>query len=133
MRGWTPDRLAAAAGARSLAATGAAGGPERVTIDSRDVRPGDLFVGLPGSSVDGGRFAPQALAQGAWGVLVAPEHAEAAKCAQPGVLLAADDPLLALQTLATSWRRALGAQVIGVTGSTGKTSTKDLIAAMVGQ
>jgi UDP-N-acetylmuramoyl-tripeptide--D-alanyl-D-alanine ligase len=49
------------------------------------------------------------------------------------VLLASDDPLASMQALATAWRRALEAQVIGVTGSTGKTSTKDLVAAMVGQ
>jgi UDP-N-acetylmuramoyl-tripeptide--D-alanyl-D-alanine ligase len=90
-----------------------------------------LFVGLKGANQDGGKFAPQALAAGAWGILTAPEHAEAAKCAPPGVLLAADDPLKALQTLATAWRRELRASVIGVTGSTGKTSTKDLLLALL--
>jgi UDP-N-acetylmuramoyl-tripeptide--D-alanyl-D-alanine ligase len=49
----------------------------------------------------------------------------------PGALLAADDPLAALGRLATAWRRALGAKVIGITGSTGKTSTKDLLAGML--
>jgi len=85
--------------------------------------------------VDGGRFAGQALAQGAWGVLVAAEHAGAAAAAHRGggAVLAAADPLLALQSLATAWRRQLGADVIGITGSTGKTSTKDLLAAMAGQ
>jgi UDP-N-acetylmuramoyl-tripeptide--D-alanyl-D-alanine ligase len=104
-----------------------------VTIDSRAVEPGDLFVGLPGSRVDGGLYAASALAAGAWGVLVAPEHALAARRAQPGVVLSADDPLAGLQALARSWRRTLGAQVIGVTGSTGKTSTKDVLAAMLAQ
>jgi UDP-N-acetylmuramoyl-tripeptide--D-alanyl-D-alanine ligase len=131
MMEWTPDQVAAAAGARSLAMTGATGGPQRVTIDSREVRPGDLFVGLPGGRVDGGRFAPQALAAGAWGVLVQPEHAEAARCAAPGVLLAADEPLAALQRLARAWRRELACAVIGITGSTGKTSTKDILAALL--
>jgi UDP-N-acetylmuramoyl-tripeptide--D-alanyl-D-alanine ligase len=102
-------------------------------IDSRAIEAGDLFVGLPGEKVDGGRFAPQALAGGAWGVLVAPEHAEAAQCAMPGALIAADDPLLALQRLATAWRRALACQVVGITGSVGKTSTKDILAAMLAQ
>ena len=46
-------------------------------------------------------------------------------------MLVADDPLLALQRLATAWRRALDAAVIGVTGSVGKTSTKQLIAALI--
>jgi UDP-N-acetylmuramoyl-tripeptide--D-alanyl-D-alanine ligase len=98
-----------------------------VVIDSREAGPGLLFVGLRGERADGGRFAPQALAAGAWGVLTGPEHAEAARCAVPGALLAADDPLKAMQRLATAWRRALDARVIGVTGSTGKTSTKDLL------
>jgi UDP-N-acetylmuramoyl-tripeptide--D-alanyl-D-alanine ligase len=133
VREWTPERVAEAAGARLVGPPPHAGGPESAVIDSREAGPGDLFVGLVGENVDGGRFAPQALAGGAWGVLVAPEHAEAARCAVPGVLLAADDPLAALQRLATAWRRELRADVIGVTGSTGKTSTKDVIAAMVGQ
>jgi UDP-N-acetylmuramoyl-tripeptide--D-alanyl-D-alanine ligase len=102
-----------------------------VTIDSRQAGPGSLFVGLAGEHVDGGRFAPHALAAGAWGVLTTPEHAEAARCAVPGALLAAEDPLKAMQRLATAWRRTLDVQVIGVTGSTGKTSTKDLLLALL--
>jgi len=131
VRDWSPDRVARAAGARLAAPAPHAAGPARVVIDSRDVGAGDLFVGLTGGNVDGGRFAPQALAGGAWGVLVGPEHADAARCAPPGVLLAADDPLAALGRLATGWRRSLGAQVVGITGSTGKTSTKDLLAGML--
>jgi UDP-N-acetylmuramoyl-tripeptide--D-alanyl-D-alanine ligase len=101
--------------------------PSRATIDSRDVGPGDLFVGLVGENVDGGTFAAQALAAGAWGVLVAPQHADGLS----GRVLVADDPLRALQDLATAWRRELGAQVIGITGSTGKTSTKDILRGML--
>jgi UDP-N-acetylmuramoyl-tripeptide--D-alanyl-D-alanine ligase len=106
-------------------------GPERAVIDSREAGPGSLFIGLRGENDDGGRFAPQALAAGAWGVLTTPDHAEAAKCAVPGALIAADDPLKAMQRLATAWRRDLNAKVIGVTGSTGKTSTKDLLLALL--
>jgi UDP-N-acetylmuramoyl-tripeptide--D-alanyl-D-alanine ligase len=128
---WSPEQVAAAAGARLEASpVGVVGGPARVTIDSRDVRPGDLFVGLKGTRADGGRFAGAALDAGAWGVLVAPEHATHAA---PGAVIAADEPLAALQALARSWRRALGAQVVGITGSTGKTSTKDLLTAMLAQ
>src|SRR5687768_5045634 len=131
MQDLTPLRVAEMAGARLVAPAPHAGGPARAVIDSRAAGPGDLFAGLIGEHVDGGRFAAQALQQGAWGVLVGAEHADAA--GDGGVVLAADDPLAALQRLATAWRRHLGAQVIGVTGSTGKTSTKDLIAALCAQ
>jgi UDP-N-acetylmuramoyl-tripeptide--D-alanyl-D-alanine ligase len=131
MRTWTPEQVARAAGAGLVAPPPTATGPERVVIDSREAGPGSLFVGLQGQNADGGRFAPQALAAGAWGVLTTREHAEAAKCAPPGVLIAAEDPLQAMQRLATGWRRELDAEVIGVTGSTGKTSTKDLLLALL--
>ncbi|HEX4363705.1 MAG TPA: UDP-N-acetylmuramoyl-tripeptide--D-alanyl-D-alanine ligase [Solirubrobacteraceae bacterium] len=139
MRDWSPEQVAEAAGVRlsgafrSPSPPDGAIGPLRVTIDSRDVRPGDLFVGLPGSNVDGGSYAAAALAAGAWGVLVAPEHVLDEPREHAGVLLTSDDPLAGLQALARSWRRELGAQVVAITGSTGKTSTKDLLAAMVAQ
>ncbi len=131
MKPWTPQQVAAAAGARLISEPPTEAGPERVSIDSRDAGPGTLFVGLAGANADGGRFSPQALEAGAWGILTTEQHAEAAKAAGPGVRLAAEDPLKALQSLATAWRRELGAQVIGVTGSTGKTSTKELIRAVI--
>ena len=131
MRSWDAARVAEAAGARLVAPPPGPGGPVGAVVDSRAVGPGDLFVGLAGARVDGGAFAPQALAAGAWGVLVAPEHAEAARCAPPGVLLAAEDPLGALGRLARERRRELGCRTIGITGSTGKTSTKDILAAML--
>src|SRR5262249_51042253 len=131
VRDWSPDRVAEAAGARLVAPAPHAAGPARVVTAARAVGGGHLCVGLAGGNVDVGRFAPQALASGAWGVLVGPEHADAARCAVPGALLATEDPLAALGRLATAWRRSLGAQVIGITGSTGKTSTKDLLAGML--
>jgi UDP-N-acetylmuramoyl-tripeptide--D-alanyl-D-alanine ligase len=132
VRDWSPERVAQAAGARLVAPPPHAGGPARVVIDSRQAGPGDLFVGLTGGNVDGGRFAAQALQAGAWGALAGRAHAEAAAGdGASGVILAHEDPLAALGRLASSWRRALGAQVIGVTGSTGKTSTKDILAAML--
>ena len=127
MKGWTPAQIATAARAQLISAD-ADTGPERVVIDSRAASPGALFVGLEGGHLDGGRFAGDALAAGAWGVLVAADHAA---LASEGVVLASEDPLKALQSLATAWRRAFGAQVIAVTGSTGKTSTKDLIGALL--
>jgi UDP-N-acetylmuramoyl-tripeptide--D-alanyl-D-alanine ligase len=111
-------------------------GPRRATIDSRGAQPGDLFVGLPGEHTDGGSYASPALRAGAWGVLVAPEHARVAVAATDGqgAVLEHPDPLAGLQALARAWRRELGredANVVAITGSTGKTSTKDILAALL--
>jgi UDP-N-acetylmuramoyl-tripeptide--D-alanyl-D-alanine ligase len=158
MRTWDVERVAAAAGAsivgpRSAASpptpatdtgqgidTGANPGASRAVIDSRVVGAEDLFVGLRGQSVDGGEHAVEALHAGAWGVLVTPEHATAAlagveQAPGAGAILAHKDPLAGLQALAGAWRRELGAsgaKVVGITGSTGKTSTKDILAALLG-
>ena len=132
MRAWSPERVAQAAGGRLV--RGGEGSPQRVVIDSRGVGPGDLFVGLAGEHVDGGAYAAAALEAGAWGVLVAPQHAARLRGLSPqSHVIAADDPLAALGALAREWRRELGAKVVGITGSTGKTSTKDLLAAMLAQ
>jgi UDP-N-acetylmuramoyl-tripeptide--D-alanyl-D-alanine ligase len=141
MKQWTAQQVATAAGASLISRPAAAeSGPVRVTIDSRQAGPGALFVGLPGATHDGGAFAGDALSRGAWGTLTTPQHAE--RAAEPqrspagepspsGAVLAADHPLAALQSLARAWRRELAAKVIGVTGSTGKTSTKDLLRALL--
>jgi UDP-N-acetylmuramoyl-tripeptide--D-alanyl-D-alanine ligase len=127
MIAWSAAQVAEAAGAE-LVFGATDSGPSRAAIDTRAIEPGDLFAGLVGERVDGGRFAADALAAGAWGALVTPEHARGLR---GGAVLAAADPLAALQRLATAWRRELDAAVIGVTGSVGKTSTKQLIAALV--
>jgi UDP-N-acetylmuramoyl-tripeptide--D-alanyl-D-alanine ligase len=133
MRRWDAQQLARVAGAQLVRGAATAGeGPTQATIDSREGAPGRLFIGLAGERVDGGSFAPAALAAGAWGTLIAPEHAETALGAPgQGAVLVADDPLAALQRLANAWRHELGAKVIGVTGSTGKTSTKDLLLSLL--
>ncbi len=132
MKQWTPEKVASAAGAILPTRSAAAVGPQLVTIDSRAAGPGALFVGLPGENVDGGAYAAQALEAGAWGVLITAEHADPLGTTHTdGVVLATEDPLSSLQSLATAWRRELAAQVIGVTGSTGKTSTKDLLLAVL--
>jgi UDP-N-acetylmuramoyl-tripeptide--D-alanyl-D-alanine ligase len=145
MREWDAARVAQAAGARliaepSPASDAAAGpGPRVASIDSRAGVRDELFVGLRGEHDDGGAYAAQALEAGAWGVLVAPEHAQralAAALAGPGgAVLVHPDPLRGLQALANAWRRELGARgtkVVAITGSTGKTSTKDILAAVLG-
>jgi UDP-N-acetylmuramoyl-tripeptide--D-alanyl-D-alanine ligase len=117
------EEIASASGARVLL-EGSSEPPRRAVIDSSAVGAGDLFFGLRGESRDGGEFAAVALEAGAWGVVVGPEHAAA--LGGSAWVFAADDPLAALQALATANRRALGAQVLGVTGSVGKTSVKDI-------
>ena len=131
MRDWAPERIARAAGARPLGDATGASGPARVVIDSRAVTAGDLFVGLPGAREDGGAHAAEALAGGAWGVLVSPEHADQLPRAGPGIVLAHPDPLGALERSPRAWRRELGASVVAITGSTGKTSTKDILATLL--
>jgi UDP-N-acetylmuramoyl-tripeptide--D-alanyl-D-alanine ligase len=131
------ERLASAAGAEVLA-SGAAGGPARAVIDSRDVDEGDLFVGLPGERFDGGEFGAEALRRGAWGILVATQWGRELAMQRnvgategAGWVLGAADPLASLQSLARAWREHLGCPVVGITGSTGKTSVKDICRAML--
>jgi len=123
----TGEQIAAAAGAE-IVAEGGAGGPERAVVDSREAGAGDLFVGLPGEHADGGEFAGAALEAGAWGAIVDPGHAAGLG---GGWVLAAPEPLAALGALARGWRRELGSRVIGITGSVGKTSVKDICAALL--
>jgi len=161
MRGWNAEQVADAAGAELVraplavargSARAVARGPARAVVDSRGAGPGDLFVGVTGARADGGEFAPDVLAAGAWGVLVTPAHAATAVAAAlldksggpgaggveagvagvaGGAILVSDDPVAALGRLARAWRRHLGARVLAVTGSTGKTSTKDLLTAVL--
>jgi UDP-N-acetylmuramoyl-tripeptide--D-alanyl-D-alanine ligase len=98
------------------------------SIDSRTVAPGQLFVPLPGRRSDGHAFLPAAFARGAAAALCARAQRPAPGAA-PGTLILVDDVTAALQRLANGQRRAWGGLVIGVTGSSGKTTTKDLIAA----
>ena len=130
MRSWDAQRIAVEACAELVDAgpTVRPPGPTRVVIDSRSASAGDLFAGLRGERHDGGRFAADALAAGAWGVLVGEEHREVRG---PGAVLVAPDPLAALQRLASAWRHELGCPVIAITGSTGKTSTKDILRGML--
>jgi UDP-N-acetylmuramoyl-tripeptide--D-alanyl-D-alanine ligase len=118
----TAAEIAAALGAEILAEGGECS-PRRASIDSAASGPGDLFFGLRGANRDGGEFAAAAIAAGAWGVVAGPEHAAGLGGAW---VFAVPDPLAALQSLARAWRRTLGARVLGVTGSVGKTSVKDI-------
>jgi len=138
----TPEQIAAAMGAE-IVVRGGAGDPRRGVIDSSQAGEGDLFFGLRGERVDGGEFAPAALRAGAWGVVaeaaiarslfveLGARKGERAPTAATGWVFAVADPLAALQALARAWRRELGAPVVGITGSVGKTSVKDIARALL--
>lgn len=99
-----------------------------VSTDTRKLAPGELFFALRGERADGHDFLPQAVAAGAAGLVVA--RAVTGLPARIPVLLV-DDPLLALQRLAGYNREQHSLPVVAVTGSSGKTTTKDMIAAVL--
>jgi UDP-N-acetylmuramoyl-tripeptide--D-alanyl-D-alanine ligase len=103
------------------------------SIDSRTVRPGELFFAVKGERLDGHDYVAAALEHGALGAVVSQARvAGLPDAALAAPLLVCDDPLLALQTLAAHVRRQWGRCVVGITGSAGKTTTKDAIAAALG-
>ncbi len=107
---------------------------EGATADSRDVVPGCLFVGVSGENVDGGLHAADAIAQGAVAVLVGPEAWSEVgdDLARTGAaILLAGDPVEALGLVGRGALQHLGARVVGITGSYGKTSTKDSVGAVL--
>ena len=106
------------------------GDPSRVidgfSIDTRTLAAGDLFIALRGERFDGHTFIRDALAKGASGVMV--DRGFAWPADTPGVAIAVGDTLRALQALAAAVRRTSGTRVVAVTGSAGKTTTKEVTA-----
>ena len=138
---WTWEQAARALGAAPTAA-GPAGQIAGVSIDSRTVARGELFFAVRGERLDAHEFVPAALARGAAGAVVcASRVAEYAPALRPR-LLGVDDPLAALQRLARAWRMEwgrkpsancpAGRRLAAVTGSVGKTTTKEILAALLG-
>jgi UDP-N-acetylmuramoyl-tripeptide--D-alanyl-D-alanine ligase len=106
-------------------------------VDSRAVEPGSLFVALPGARADGHAYVADAIAAGAAAVLVArpldgPALAAAARVPDGVTVVRVDDPLVGLQRVAAAWRARFAPLVVGVTGSVGKTSVKEAVAAVLG-
>lgn len=117
---------ASLAGVGTLVATG-------YSIDSRTVAPGELFFAVRGAKLDGHDFVASALERGAIAAVVSLTRvATLPDIALASPLLIVEDPLQALQALAGHTRRHWGGRVVAVTGSAGKTSTKDAIAAALG-
>ncbi len=112
---WTSGEIATATGGTAHGSFEVSG----VTFDSREVAPGDLFIAMPGTVHDGHEFIGQAIAAGASGLIVAKpiDH--------PHVLV--EDVTKALQALGRASRERSRATIIGVTGSVGKTSTKEAL------
>ncbi|MGA7630834.1 MAG: UDP-N-acetylmuramoyl-tripeptide--D-alanyl-D-alanine ligase [Terriglobales bacterium] len=96
------------------------------SIDSRTLQAGEVFFAVKGERLDGHDFVEQALGRGAIAAVV--QRGELARYAKPAGLMAVDDTLIALQTLATAVRKIWGKTAIGVTGSMGKTTTKEAMA-----
>ena len=94
----------------------------KVRVDSREVREGDLFFGLPGEHFDGSQFAEKALEAGASVVVVRDEG-----FARGEKTIVSESPLQLLQEMARWKREQLRVPVIGITGSSGKTTTKELL------
>ncbi len=142
------DLLEALTGIRPEGATTAIHGAE---IDSRLVNPGALFVALPGEHHDGHEFVAEAFKNGASYALVKRDVEEQLRILDlrssltPAELdhrlaeldgpfcLRVDDPLKALQQVASFWRKKLAVEVIGITGSVGKTTTKEVVAEVLSQ
>ena len=97
-----------------------------VVIDSRKVEVGGIFIATKGERVDGHNFIPQVAAQGALGVVC---EKEPEGCAIPYILV--EDSFVALKKIAEYYRQQLSVKVVGITGSVGKTSTKEFISGVI--
>ncbi len=103
----------------------------RISTDSRTLQAGDLFVPLVGENFDGHRFIDQAVKRGAIGALV--QTGWSGSVPRGFVLVRVADTLSGYQRLAAAYRQSLKLKVIAITGSNGKTSTKDFVAAEFGR
>lgn len=133
----------------AYAATGRETAVSGVVMDSREVKPGSLFVAQVGERVDGHDFVTKAFAQGAIAALVerqipgdhttidlrdpAATPSPATLSSSTPVCFVVDNSVTALQTSAKAWRARFPVEVIGITGSVGKTSTKELVHAVLAQ
>ena len=128
---WTLDRVAAALeNCATVALPRGPGAIAGITTDSRSIKPGQVFVALRGERFDGHDYLESAVAAGAAAVVVSVSPPVGAL----GVpVFEVKDTLVALGALASFWRRVWGRTIVAVAGSNGKTTTKDLIRAALGE
>ena len=113
----------------------------QISTDSRAIHPGDLFIALKGERFDGHDFVPAVLASGAAGAIVHDQYrlpegivgGKANRGRAAPLLLGVREPLFAYQQLATHYRSRFDIPVVAVTGSNGKTTTKDMVASVLAQ
>jgi len=108
----------------------------RFSIDSRNLQPGDLFVALKGEHVDGHNFIAEALNKGAVGLIISADRQDVLKKIEPRqiknkLVLAVPDTFEFIYQIAAAWRTQFACPVLAITGSVGKTSTKQMIASIM--
>src|SRR6202142_2473440 len=129
---WTITQVAGAVGARTGAGLDPMARVAGVSIDSRTVRAGELFIAIHGPRHDGHDHVAAALERGALAAVVAESRLGQYPAAVRERCIAVADTFAALKQLARAVREAWGGKIAGVTGSVGKTTTKEILAALLG-
>src|SRR5882672_3857942 len=129
---WTIAQLAGALDIRPGAGLDPMARLAGISIDSRAIRAGELFVAIHGPRHDGHTFVADVLAGGALAAVVAQDRLASYPEDVRGRCIAAADTFVALKQLARKVREAWGGKIAGVTGSVGKTTTKEILAALLG-
>lgn len=104
-----------------------------ISIDSRTVKEGELFIAIRGDRFDGHDYVPDAIRKGAWGALVEQSVLEAKYATMGGLqnVIPVEDTLFSLQEMSLIHRKKFILPVIGITGSNGKTTTKEMLASIM--
>ncbi len=105
---------------------------KEISTDSRTIGSGELFLALKGEHFDGHRFVSQAFEKGAHGAIVRGDFPIDQRRDDKRTIIAVEDPLRSLGDLARSWRIKHRVKIVGVTGSNGKTTTKEMIGSILG-
>ena len=129
---WTIAQVAGAMDARTGAGLDTLARVASVSIDSRTIRLGELFIAIHGPRHDGHDHVAAALERGALAAVVTRDRLSGYDLATQNRCLAVADTFLALKQLGRAVREAWGGKVAGITGSVGKTTTKEILAALLG-